>query len=135
MGKKVCPKSCDKNLYSLISRASNEECTALIKNLNEKGQDALFECVYNCLCNPAISKLKRKSLRQSLKGREKEVLALADRNRSRKSKQRILIKSGGFFFPLLAKIALPLLGSLFGKIFSPAAPAAAAAAVEKTKDD
>jgi hypothetical protein len=109
-----------RELYSLLTKASQTEAKTLMKCLNERGRNILYDCAYNIQNNPTIPQSKRDELKSKLADRrsQKLLLSLADYKSPDEKRRRVLEQHGGALFPLLASVVLPLITEVISSLGS-----------------
>jgi hypothetical protein len=109
-----------REFFSLVSKASHTEAKILMKCLNQRGRDILYDCAYNIQNNPTIPQSKRDEIKSKLADRrsQKQLLSLADYKIPDDKRRRVLEQHGGALFPLLASIALPLISEVISGLAS-----------------
>lgn len=98
----------------LRANTTKRKQLALVRQASKSQLCSVCEIVKNLLYNPSLNvRLDEHQLR-ALKSRRVKLRRLADRATSHDEKRRLLQSGRGVILPLLASIAAPFIGRLFG---------------------
>lgn len=95
-----------------LSKATPDELEVILRCMNRRGRETIYETIHNCLYNFDAASDKGRELRRSL-GNERKVLEhLANPKRSEAGRRRLLEQRGGQLLPILLSLAIPLIEKL-----------------------
>lgn len=108
-----------KDTFSLLQAIYNikddDQRNAMVTHLNKDGREMIYRCMYNCIYNKSISKLKRQQLREHLLPRRRLISYLANSKHDPVVKKKRLIRQTGngilSLIPLILSAVLPLFAS------------------------
>lgn len=101
-------------LVSILRKLSPQDRNLIIDHLNDHSCEFIYECIYNGITNPNISKKSKKLLRDRLQNDKTKLRYLARPGGNSKRKRKILTQVGGFL-PFILGAVLPILTSLLQK--------------------
>jgi hypothetical protein len=96
-------------LLKIISKLSEQERSILLRYLNHRGCDGIYECIHNGLCNSTLPETERKRLAEKLLKDKKNYRFLLNSSDPTKRQQK-LVQVGGSLGTILDTV-LPLLSS------------------------
>ena len=104
-------------LLKILKRLNKSDLTTVVKYLDNKGIDCLCECIYNALnTNLSLKKSVKKKLQRELKGKEKVLKILSDKNRSIKIRHRLLQQHGGFLSVIIGALVPVLIDLVVNRL-------------------
>lgn len=96
-------------LFSLLKQLKHKQRVGVIKYLDEKSTESLYEAIHNVLHNKNVSPQRRNRLKRILRPHKNLLRYLGNKKRSKKIKQQKLAEIGGSPLALILSTAIPIL--------------------------
>ena len=102
-------QTADLPLLKTLARLEGDERDALLRSINHKNCESIFDCVFNCLRNKSLNPELRQEAKARLRGKEKKLRLLLDNKAPTTKKHKALIQVGGNDIGWILKNIVPLL--------------------------